>query len=56
MMQETPRTSSGDGADYIQALIDSHEEETTEPFWKFMIEEHIRNLQAEIANFKKSLD
>ena len=43
-------------ADYIQALIDSREEETTEPFRNFMIQEHISNLRAEIANYKKSLE
>ena len=41
-------------ADYIQSLIDSREQETTEPFRNFMIQEHIRNLQVEIANYKKT--
>lgn len=43
-------------ADYIQALIDSREEETTEPFRIFMIQEHIRNLKTEISNYKRMLE
>ena len=43
-------------ADYIQALIDSREEETTEAFRTFMIQEHIRNLKTEIATYKRTLE
>ena len=43
-----------DKAEYIQALIDSREQESLEPFREFMIEEHIRNLCKEIEEFKKS--
>ena len=45
-----------DKADYIQALIDSREEESLEPFREFMIEEHIQNITKEIDVFKKSQD
>lgn len=41
-------------ANYIQALIDSREQESFEPFRLFMLREHISNLKAEIENYKKS--
>ena len=43
-----------DKAEYIQALIDSREQESLEPFREFMMEEHIRNISKEIEGFKKS--
>ncbi len=43
-----------DKAEYIQALVDSREQESLEPFREFMMEEHIRNITKEIAEFKKS--
>ena len=43
-----------DKAEYIQALVDSHEQESLEPFREFMMEEHIRNITKEIEAFKKS--
>ncbi|MBR6456526.1 MAG: Fic family protein, partial [Prevotella sp.] len=43
-----------DKAEYIQALIDSREQESLEPFREFMMEEHIRNISKEIDEFKKS--
>ena len=43
-------------AAYIQALIDSHEEESVEPFRRFMLREHIRNLQREISAYRKSME
>jgi Fic family protein len=43
-----------DKAEYIQALIDSREQESFEPFRKFMLEEHIRNISKEIEEYKKS--
>ncbi|MBR6445059.1 MAG: Fic family protein [Prevotella sp.] len=43
-----------DKAEYIQALIDSREQESLEPFREFMMEEHIRNISKEIEEFKKS--
>ncbi|MDH6312662.1 Fic family protein [Parabacteroides sp. PFB2-10] len=41
-------------AEYIQALIDSREQESLEPFREFMLAEHIRNLHKEIEAYKKS--
>ena len=43
-----------DKAEYIQALIDSREKESLEPFREFMVEEHIRNISKEIKEYKKS--
>ena len=43
-----------DKAEYIQALVDSREQESFEPFREFMIEEHIRNISKEIEEFKKT--
>ena len=43
-----------DKAEYIQALIDSREQESLEHFHEFMMEEHIRNICKEIEEFKKS--
>lgn len=43
-----------DKAEYIQALVDSREQESLEPFCEFMMEEHIRNISKEIEEFKKS--
>lgn len=41
-------------AEYIQALIDSREQESVEPFRNFMLDEHIRNLRKEIEVYKKT--
>ena len=43
-----------DKAEYIQALVDSWEQDSLEPFRKFMMEEHIRNISKEIEAYKKS--
>ena len=43
-----------DNAEYIQALIDSREQESLEPFREFMMEEHVRNISKEIEEYKKS--
>lgn len=43
-----------DKAEYIQALIDSREQESLEPFREFMLEEHVRNISKEIEKYKKS--
>ena len=43
-----------DKAEYIQALIDSREQESLEPFHEFMMEEHIKNINKEIEEYKKS--
>lgn len=41
-------------ADYIQALIDTREQDNPTCFREFMLKEHIGNLQEEIRNFKQS--
>lgn len=41
-------------AEYIQALIDSREQDSLEPFREFILAEHIRNLRKEIATYKRS--
>ena len=43
-----------DRAEYIQALVDAREQESLAPFRDFMLEEHIRNLSREIAEYTKS--
>ena len=43
-----------DKADYIQALIDTREQDNPTCFREFMLKEHIGNLQEEIRNFKQS--
>ena len=43
-----------DKAEYIDALIKAREEHDTKVFSSFMMALHIRNLQAEITEFKKS--
>ena len=43
-----------DKTEYIQALVDSREQESLEPFREFMMEEHVRNITKEIDEFKKS--
>ena len=48
------KVSKEEKTGYIQALIDSREQETMEPFRRFMLAEHCKNLETEIAQFKKS--
>ena len=43
-----------DKVGYVQALIDSREQESMEPFRRFMLAEHCKNLEAEIEQFNKS--
>ena len=43
-----------DKAEYIQALVDSREQDSLEPFREFMMEEHVRNIGKEIEAYKKS--
>ena len=43
-----------DKGEYIQALVDSREQDSLEPFRAFMLEEHIRNISREIAEYKRS--
>ena len=42
--------------DYIEAVKRSQEEESEVPFLNFMFEEHTRNLQKEIENYKLSME
>lgn len=44
-----------DKAEYIKALKISQEEESEVPFLDFMFEEHAKNLQEEIENYKRSM-
>ena len=44
-----------DKAEYIKALKTSQEEESETPFLDFMFEEHAKNLQEEIKNYKLSM-
>ncbi len=43
-----------DKAEYIQALVESREQDNTLPFREFMLREHHTNLRKEIENFKQS--
>lgn len=43
-----------DKAEYIQALVDSREQNSLEPFREFMMVEHIRNINKEIEAYRKS--
>ena len=45
-----------DREDYIKALKASQEEENEVPFLEFMFEEHAKNLQKEIENYKLSME
>ncbi|MBR1838374.1 MAG: Fic family protein [Bacteroidaceae bacterium] len=42
-------------AAYIQALVESREQDSGEPFSTFMFQEHIQNLQQEIATFRRTI-
>ena len=50
------KVNKDDKAEYIQALVDSREQDSTEPFREFMLREHIKNLQHEIAMFQESIE
>ncbi len=43
-----------DKAEYIQALIDSREQDSPQPFCEFMLQEHLANLREEIETFNHS--
>ncbi len=47
------KVARADKADYILALIESREQESLDPFRRFMMDEHIKNLQNEIECFKQ---
>lgn len=48
------KVNKEDKAEYIQALIDSREQDSTDPFRDFMLKEHISNLRKDIEQFKRS--
>ena len=50
------KVNKEDKAEYIQALADSREQDSTEPFREFMLREHIKNLQHEIAAYQESIE
>ena len=50
------KVNKDDKAQYIQALIESREQESTEPFRNFMLQEHIMNLQHEISSYHATLE
>lgn len=50
------KVNKEDKAEYIQALIDSREQDSTEPFREFMLKEHIKNIQNEIATYKMDME
>ena len=50
------KVNKDDKAEYIQALVDSREQDSTEPFREFMLREHIQNLQHEIAAYEESIE
>ena len=50
------KVNKDDKAEYIQALVDSRKQDTTEPFQEFMLREHIKNLQHEIDMYQESIE
>ena len=50
------KVNKDDKAEYIQALVDSREQDSTESFREFMLREHIKNLQHEIAAYQESIE
>lgn len=50
------KVNKDDKAEYIQALVDSREQDTTKPFREFMLQEHIKNLQQEITTYLDSVN
>ena len=48
------KINKADKAEYIQSLVDSREQESTEPFRRFMLEQNTRNIRKEIEEFKES--
>lgn len=50
------KINKDDKAEYIQALVDSREQDTMDPFREFMLQEHIKNLQQEISTFKEAME
>ena len=50
------KVMTDDKAAYIEALNASREEESMLPFQSFMLQEHIKNLKAEIEQYERSMD
>lgn len=50
------KVMTDDKAAYIEALNASREEESMLPFQSFILQEHIKNLKAEIEQYEKSMD
>lgn len=50
------KVMTDDKATYIEALNASREEESMLPFQSFMLQEHIKNLKAEIEQYERSMD
>ena len=50
------KVNKDDKAEYIQALVDSREQDNMEPFREFMLKEHIKNLQHEIAAYQETIE
>lgn len=48
------KINKADKAEYIQSLVDSREQESTELFRRFMLEQHTRNIRKEIEEFRGS--
>lgn len=48
------KINKADKAEYIQSLVDSREQKSTELFRRFMLEQHTRNIRKEIEEFKES--
>lgn len=48
------KINKADKAEYIQSLVDSREQESTELFRRFMLEQHTRNIRKEIEEFRES--
>lgn len=48
------KIDTADKAEYIQSLVDSRDQESTEPFRRFMLEQHTRNIRKEIEGFRES--
>ena len=48
------KVNKEDKAVYIQALVDSRDQDSTEPFRQFMLQEHLKNISKEIEQFKNT--
>ena len=48
------KVNKEDKAAYIQALVDSRDQDSTEPFRQFMLQEHLKNISKEIEQFKNT--